>query len=124
MYLPVVLYREYGIGGWIIFAVPNVIGAAAMAWVLRDRQASQRMISHHRAAMVVFFIVTIAFQCYFLGWLINLLPPSSAVVAGGVLLLMFTIGLRGDNALTANGRGRLAAFLRRAGLVARGWTAA
>ena len=41
MYLPVVLYREYGIGGWIIFAVPNVIGAAAMAWLLRDaRQAS------------------------------------------------------------------------------------
>ena len=31
MFLPVLLVRDYGMLGWIVFAVPNVVGAAAMA---------------------------------------------------------------------------------------------
>jgi hypothetical protein len=32
MFLPVLLVRDYGIGAWWIFAIPNVVGAAAMGW--------------------------------------------------------------------------------------------
>src|SRR6266404_3216610 len=34
MFLPVLLVRDYGLWGWIVFAVPNMIGAAAMGWVM------------------------------------------------------------------------------------------
>src|SRR3954471_24793497 len=35
MFLPVLLIRDYGPSMWWAFAVPNVIGAAAMGWILR-----------------------------------------------------------------------------------------
>ena len=40
MFLPVLLVRDYGVWGWIVFAVPNVLGAAAMGWVLRSAEVS------------------------------------------------------------------------------------
>src|SRR5690242_7362807 len=36
MFLPVLLVRDYGVWGFVVFAVPNVIGAGAMGWVLRN----------------------------------------------------------------------------------------
>src|SRR5438445_473687 len=68
MFLPVILLREFGLGGWVVFAVPNVIGAAAMGWVIRDRASSRRMIHEHRLACLVFSLVTILFQLYFAMW--------------------------------------------------------
>ena len=38
MFLPVLIMREYGIAGWFVFAIPNVVGAAAVGWVLTDGQ--------------------------------------------------------------------------------------
>ncbi|MBV8780683.1 MAG: hypothetical protein JO353_04735, partial [Phycisphaerae bacterium] len=34
MYLPVLLVRDYGFWGWVVFAIPNVVGAAAMGWTI------------------------------------------------------------------------------------------
>src|ERR1051325_4731620 len=34
MFLPVLLVRDYGVWASVVFAVPNVLGAAAMGWVL------------------------------------------------------------------------------------------
>lgn len=70
MFLPALLVRDYGIWGFVVFAVPNVIGAAAMGWVL-TRDASIRATSTHAAACRVFSIVTIAFQLFFLGGLLT-----------------------------------------------------
>ena len=47
MFLPVLLVRDYGIWGWIVFAVPNVLGAAAMGWVLRSRSSSRHILIAH-----------------------------------------------------------------------------
>ena len=71
MYLPVLLTRDYGWWGWVVFAVPNVVGAAAMAWVLRDADASRRVTDHHRAACVVFTLVTIAFHAFFAVYIVR-----------------------------------------------------
>ncbi len=65
MFLPVLLVQQFGAIGWVIFAVPNVIGAAAMGWVLGSGADSQEMVQRHRTACVVFSLVTIAFQLYF-----------------------------------------------------------
>src|SRR3954466_11135783 len=66
MFLPVLLIRDYGLAGWWVFAVPNVIGAAAMGTVLRDAQASRRLVAAHRTACRWFSIVTICFHGFFI----------------------------------------------------------
>lgn len=77
MFLPVLLVRDYGVWGWVVFAVPNVLGAAAMGWVLRDG-ASERIVARHGAAVEWFRLVTVVFQLWFL--LVFLAGP---VVSGG-----------------------------------------
>lgn len=64
MFLPVLLVRDFGLWGYIIFAVPNVLGAAAMGWVLNS-ESSRRVAERHRMACAAFSLVTIAFQLYF-----------------------------------------------------------
>lgn len=71
MYLPVLLVRDLGVWAWVIFAVPNIVGAAAMGWVLREPGASQRMVDGHRSACLWFSIVTIAFHVFFVGWMVQ-----------------------------------------------------
>jgi hypothetical protein len=68
MFLPVLLVRDYGIGGWIVFAIPNVIGAAAMGWFVRDAEASRRLVKAHATAGAIFSIVTVVFQVFFGAW--------------------------------------------------------
>ncbi len=91
MFLPVLLVRDYGIWGFVVFAVPNVLGAAAMGWVLRERSASRALVHRHRPAMVLFSLVTIAFQIFFVGYLGSFegtLAIGAVLPAGLVLALV------------------------------------
>lgn len=93
MFLPVLLLERYGWWAVIVFALPNIVGAAAMGWVLRSGQ-SQRLVQSHGLAMVAFSWVTIGFHALFLlhlaewagwagGWSWPLwLAPLLAVVSG------------------------------------------
>lgn len=65
MFLPYILVRDYGFWGWVIFAIPNVLGAAAMGWVIRTSQSSLEIAGVHRGACRLFSGVTIAFHLYF-----------------------------------------------------------
>jgi hypothetical protein len=76
MFLPVLLVRDYGLWGFVVFAVPNVIGAGAMGWVLREG-ASERIVREHGPACTAFSLVTMAFQAFFLGWLPALLVENA-----------------------------------------------
>ena len=64
MLLPAMLVRDYGFWGWVAFAVPNVLGAAAMGWVIASREAARRLVFEHRLAVVVFSVVTLAYHAY------------------------------------------------------------
>jgi hypothetical protein len=70
MFLPVLLVRDYGFWGWVVFAIPNVVGAAAMGAVMNSRDRSQRVIDQHRLACVAFSLVTIVFHVFFASWFI------------------------------------------------------
>jgi hypothetical protein len=65
MFLPVILVRDYGFWAWVVFAVPNVVGAAATGWILRSRQSSAEIATIHEPACRVFSAVTIAFHLFF-----------------------------------------------------------
>ena len=89
MFLPVILVREFGLAGWVVFAVPNVVGAAAMGWVLRTREASVRITESHANACAAFSWVTIAFHIFFVSWLVR-----GRLVGGwgtGFFLLCFAV---------------------------------
>ena len=90
MFLPVILVSEFGNIAWFVFAIPNVIGAAAMGWTLAKPGSSERIVAEHREACVAFSAVTFAFHLFFLYWLarIGLMPAAFAIaaVAGGLIL--------------------------------------
>jgi hypothetical protein len=69
MVLPVLLLRDYGWAGYLVFLVPNVLGAAAMGWLIPSRAASEQFVTTHAGMIRVFSVVTIAFHGLTLGWL-------------------------------------------------------
>jgi hypothetical protein len=98
MFLPVLLVRDTGPWGWLVFAIPNVVGAAAMGWVLKSPEQSRRMVETHPAACRAFSIVTIAFHVFFVLWIVPRLvglPTAAITFALTAIYLLFTMS-RGD----------------------------
>lgn len=94
MFLPVLLVRDMGLWGWIVFAAPNVIGAAAMGWVLSRPVQSERMVRDHLFACAGFSTVTIAFHVFFLLWFVPRLvglPAAAIALALAAVYLLFTV---------------------------------
>ncbi len=87
MILPALLIRDMGIAGFIIFALPNCIGAAAMGSILSGDRA-RALPARHMGMILTFSIVTVAYHFYIAGYLLpNLLGPLSLAlfVVGGVM---------------------------------------
>jgi hypothetical protein len=89
MFLPVLLIRDFGPWAWFAFAIPNVLGAAAMGWAIKTREQGIHLVANHRAAARAFSLVTIAFHVFFLLWLVPQLVGSlTAAIAFGVALVV------------------------------------
>lgn len=89
MFLPILLVRDYGPLGWVIFAIPNVLGAAAMGWAFKTRNASLTVVAKHTHATNTFSLVTISFHAFFVPWLLSqLLGPLAAAIGTGLLILV------------------------------------
>lgn len=70
MFLPVLLMRDYGVWSWVVFAVPNCVGAAGLAWWMTNRERAEATLEAHRHVIDVFSAVTVAFQSFFAAWLV------------------------------------------------------
>jgi hypothetical protein len=89
MFLPILLVRDYGPLGWLIFAIPNILGAAAMGWAFKTRNASLTVVAKHPHATNIFSLVTISFHAFFVPWLLSqLLGPLAAALGTGMLILV------------------------------------
>ena len=88
MLLPTLLVRDLGWLGWLAFAVPNVVGAGVMGWVLRDAAASRRVVGQHREAMVWFSDVTVGFQLLGIAWMGGLLWGTAGVWVGVIAVAL------------------------------------
>lgn len=99
MFLPVLLVRDYGIWGFVIFAIPNVVGAGAMGWVIRTRDASRWCVAQHELLVRLFSAVTVAFHLWFVwylshaGWVSGTWWPWITV---GVFALALFSGLKAE----------------------------
>lgn len=76
MFLPILLVRDFGPWAFLVFALPNIVGAAAMGWVLSTREFAARLVTLHRPALEAFSIVTIAFHIYWITWLSSWVATS------------------------------------------------
>ncbi len=99
MFLPVLLVRDFGFAGWLVFAVPNVLGAAAMGWILRSPSSSRSIVQNHAHACIAFSTVTVLFHIFFLEWMVSRLVGQNILLAYilayvGFLLARRTLGAR------------------------------
>lgn len=88
MFLPILLLREMGWGGYLIFALPNIIGAAAMGWTIKNGSDSVRFVENHARAIWWFSAVTLVFHVYWIFWISSFLPLALGIsgkyLAGGL----------------------------------------
>ena len=95
MIFPALLLRDYALPGWVVFAVPNVLGAAAMGVVLYKPERSAKIVVNHRKACQAFTIITVAYHLFVIAWLFSRLFGLGAipmvVVAIGICA---TLGMR------------------------------
>ena len=88
MFFPVLLLRDYGFMGWVVFAIPNVVGAAAMGWVLTAQRAKHLWENHHHAVRW-FSDITLAYHVFVALWLCGPLfgPAAWAAIALPMLII-------------------------------------
>lgn len=93
MFLPVLLIRDYGLWAFAAFAIPNVVGAAAMGWVIRSTDSSELFVREHSLACAAFSLVTVCFQAYFVGWMGTKLlgGPTAVGVFWGIVVVFLPL---------------------------------
>lgn len=84
MFLPILLLRDMGWSGYWIFAIPNVIGAAAMGWMIKTRFGSVHFVENHARAIWWFSAVTLSFHLYWLLWLTSFMPAVLRIPTPGL----------------------------------------
>ena len=99
MVFPALLLRDYGLKGWLAFAVPNVLGAAAMGTVLFKPAWSAAIVRRHAVACHHFTTVTVAFHLFVISWLFTgLLGPAAAPMMVVAVGLCVVLGMRNRQA--------------------------
>ncbi len=93
MFLPVLLVRDFGIWGFVVFAVPNVIGAGGMGWVLKNPDSAEKLTRGHVQAIRMFSFVTVQFQYFFLCWLMFSNKTSTMAIAAVALVVAVFLGV-------------------------------
>jgi hypothetical protein len=88
MFLPIILLRDFGYASFLVFAIPNVVGAAAMGWMVRSSAHSRAMVAAHLPVMRLFSLVTFAFQAVFL---LIIVWPLEALVGRGALAFQLLV---------------------------------
>lgn len=102
MFLPVLMVREFGFLGWVVFAVPNVVGAAGLGWVLSKPGAVERIVARHAVACQLFSAITIAFHCFFVGWLVRgMVGWPALVICALAIMVIFLLNRGGKRELIA-----------------------
>jgi hypothetical protein len=91
MYLPLIVMRNYGWWGFLVFAVPNIIGCSAFGYVMATRTQSRRFERTHRGAALSFSLVTAAFHMFFVPMLLRIYFDAPAHVAIGTTLGVYVV---------------------------------
>ncbi len=96
MFFPALLLRDMGWSGFLIFAIPNVLGAAAMGWFIRSKIDSVRFVENHPTAIWWFSTITLIFHVFWILWILNFIRiafpiPDSYYAGAGAAAVAFSI---------------------------------
>lgn len=93
MFLPVLLLRDLGRNSWFAFAIPNVLGAAAMAWWFSSPERSRAFVQRHATAIRWFSLVTLTYQWFFATWILRGIGLSlnSVLVVAAFVAIFFLV---------------------------------
>lgn len=91
MFLPVFLIGDFGVWGWVAFAIPNVLGAMAVGLIVRTPHRSRAIVERHSDAMRLFSLITIVFHLYFLGQILRVINPSGTTIGTPWLSPVFVV---------------------------------
>jgi hypothetical protein len=92
MFLPTLLLRDMGWPGFLIFALPNVIGAAAMGWIIKSRIDSEHFVEKHPVAVWWFSTVTLAFHLFWIFWISHFIRMAFPI-STGLFMGVISIGI-------------------------------
>ncbi len=87
MFMPIILLRDFGWPGFLVFAIPNVLGCAAFGYVLRNAGRRAELLQQHQRAAVLFSATTIAYHMYFMAFLATMIArgaPRTTLIAMGL----------------------------------------
>ena len=87
MFLPIILLREFGWPGFLVFAVPNVLGCAAFGYVLGNASRRADLLSRHQPATVLFSATVIGYHMFFAAFLATMVARGSSAPLAGALAL-------------------------------------
>ena len=77
MWLPVYLIGDFGWPGWVVFALPNVIGAMAVGVLITDAAEAGRVAERHRTMIAAFSVWTILFHALFAGRMVRVFNDAT-----------------------------------------------
>ena len=93
MFLPIIMLRRFGWPGFLVFAIPNVIGLIAFGYLF-DVEKARTALRRHRMAMRLFSLATASFQLFFVTWMaLRLDFPGGTTTAVGIGLGAWVVGL-------------------------------
>ncbi len=93
MFLPIIMLRRFGWPGFLVFAIPNVIGLIAFGYLF-DIEKARAAVVRHRTAMRLFSLATVAFQLFFVTWMaLRLQLPGGMATAVGIGLGAWALAL-------------------------------
>lgn len=93
LFLPNLMIDRFGFAGVIVFAVPNVLGCTAFGYVIATPQRSRRLVERHGTAMLVFSLVAVTFQVFFVAmfldrWALQDAAPAWMPLIGALVVFM------------------------------------
>ena len=88
MYLPVYLAKDFGALSFLVFAIPNIIGAAAVPFLLRSAPAVRTFALRHLEAIRAFAFATILFHIVFLSGFMPTGILGLDLGVGGITVVM------------------------------------
>jgi len=105
-FLPILLLRDFGWPGFLVFAIPNVLGATAVGFVW-TRERSRAFAARRRALLGWFSAATLAYQAFFIVWIAPLVVDAAlgTPMGEGMRWLAWLVAATIFAAIASGGRG-------------------
>ena len=99
MYLPIIMLRQFGWWGFLVFAIPNVLGCAAFGYILKQT-TSQQLVLKHGSAMRWFSFIVVVYHMFFVPFVVvtfilpvpDFLPRQMEEYFGLILAAVVMVG--------------------------------